>query len=849
GPPMVGKTAIINDVVCRRKANRRSKSTRKGHIWHIFPQRLISGMSYVGQWENRLLAILKEVKKKKLILYFDDLIGLYFAGISAQSSLNVAMVMKPFVERRDIRILAEITPEKFQKLKELDRGFADLFHVIPVSETDEQLSWEIMLSTQRHLEELEGCEFSLEALPELMNISRRYMKNLAFPGKSARLMGQLAVKYRHKTVSRHDVLKTFHERSGLSLTLLDDRKKLAWKDVVQSLKEDVVGQEAALEAMANSVCIAKARLNDTQRPLATFLFLGPSGVGKTQCAVSLAKYLFGSEDRIIRFDMNEYMTSTAVSNLCGTLEKPEGLLTGTIRRQPFSVILLDEIEKAHSDVYDLLLQVLGEGRLTDSLGRTTDFTNTFIVMTSNLGVRENWSSTGFHRGEDQKGLSYRKAVQNFFRPEFYNRIDQIIPFKQLARNEISEIARHMIKKVLVREGLSRRYSFVNVDQKVIDEIAREGFHPQFGARALKRSVERMLSQPMARKLSETDSSTPIILNIDREEGSVTIQSKTLNLNIESSDRKSNIPLDEPEMLLKTIDERVASVDKALDKISPDGMINTESISSTEFYYFQCRDVTQHIQYESRKLWNSFKSSAKTRQSKAKNYPGREKQKIFYIADPDYQFPLEVILKHGKPMKYLEEHGIQAKVLGEEPGDKLRRILSETAWLEALYSQSPDKEPQDVRLSLYPYSDQQNREMLHYLKDLYLEYFSDFMKFEVELEDSRESDATVIKVSGPGASLLCQREQGVHIFFHEAVNIYPVQVDCYPGATEGKARDLSQEQDSSEKQNHNRIIRFYHSEDYSFDSQSGLLVKGLPGAFTLKTIKMAGFTLDSAGEES
>lgn len=452
GPLQVGKTAIIHEHV-RRVIQARGGRSRDRQFWNIAPQRLISGMSYIGQWEERILAILKETRKRKHVLYFDEFLGLYQAGVSASSNLNVANVLKPYVEQRDVSILAEMTPEHFQVLQELDRGFADLFHLIHVREPGKHDTQKILIKIIRELEGRHNCEFNPGVLPMVMDLQRRYARHLAFPGKAAGFLEQLAVKYQNETITPQSVLDEFHLKSGLSLAILDDRVSLVRSDVVERLQRMVISQQEAINAMADIVSIAKAKLNDPTRPLASFLFLGPTGVGKTQCAKALATYLFGDQERLLRFDMNEYIDPGAAARLVGTFRQPEGLLTSAIRQSPFSVLLLDEIEKAHPNVFDLLLQVLDDGRLTDALGRTADFTNTIIILTSNLGVREAGSKIGFQDSQaDEMAHSFVKAAENFFRPEFFNRLDRIVPFKPLGKNAIEAICALLIEQVLKREG-------------------------------------------------------------------------------------------------------------------------------------------------------------------------------------------------------------------------------------------------------------------------------------------------------------------------------------------------------------------------------------------------------------
>ena len=406
GPRLVGKTALIHEHVFRTVAGRKNPYRARENVWLLAPQRLISGMSFVGQWEDRLLSILRAAEERRHVLYFDDLLGLFHAGQSRCSNLSMAQVLRPHLERRGVRILAELTPEAFRVLRERDRGLADLFHVLPLDPPAEPDNLRILVGALRHLEGRHRCRFGTDVLPVVLDLQRRYAREAEFPGKAVAYLKRLAVKYQDVDVKYPQVIDQFHAQTGLAVTFLDARKRLEREEIIESLRRDVVGQDAALEAAADVLGIAKARLNDPDRPLGSLLFLGPTGVGKTQCAKALARYLFGDPGRLLRFDLNEFGAPGSAVRLVGTFAEPEGLLTGAVRRRPFAVVLLDEVEKAHPEVFDVLLQVLGEGRLTDALGRTVDFGNTLIVLTSNLGVRQAESSLGFGR-DDRTDDVYR----------------------------------------------------------------------------------------------------------------------------------------------------------------------------------------------------------------------------------------------------------------------------------------------------------------------------------------------------------------------------------------------------------------------------------------------------------
>ncbi|MFO7907221.1 MAG: AAA family ATPase [Pirellulaceae bacterium] len=518
GSSLVGKTALIHEVVYRQMSgSKRREPGNKNiprHMWHIAPQRIVTGMSYVGQWENRWLAILKHVRKRRYVLYLDDLLGLFQAGMTRQSDLSAAAVLKPFLERREIRVLAEIRLEQLRVLRERDRGFLDMFHIVQVEEPSEETALKIQLGVIRSLETRLGTRFDLEVLPTVLDLARRYQPYAAFPGKAAVWLRQLAVKYKGREVKRDDVIQEFLVKSGLKLAFADTRGQLRREEVVNALQSRIIGQQDAVAAMADVVSIAKARLNDPGRPLGSLFFLGPTGVGKTECAKALARYLFSDESRLLRFDMNEFVSPDAAARLVGSFDQPDGLLTSAIRHQPFCVLLFDEIEKAHPDVFDLLLQILGEARLTDAQGRPADFSNAVVLLTSNLGTREASRDLGFAtRDEGSSQNRYCKAVQDFFRPEFFNRLDRIVPFRRLSREEMERIARLLIAEAIGRQGLRRRKCVVDISSGALERIVDRGYDAVLGARALRRSVEQELVSPLARLLAGVLPETPTVLEV------------------------------------------------------------------------------------------------------------------------------------------------------------------------------------------------------------------------------------------------------------------------------------------------------------------------------------------------
>jgi ATP-dependent Clp protease ATP-binding subunit ClpA len=659
GPSLVGKTALLHEVVYRSWLLRRDKHMVRNLTFLLAPQRLISGMSYVGQWENRLLAILKEARKKNHLLFFDDFLGLYHAGVTSQSDLNVAHVLKPYVERRDVRLVAEMTPEAFRVLRERDRGFADLFHVLPLKESDDAQTLRILIATQRTLEGRERCKFALDVLPAVVDLQRRYARSLAFPGKACQFLGRLAVKHQNSDISRKDVLHEFHLQSGLALSFLDGQARLERESIVKPLAERIIGQRASLDAAADVIAIAKARLNDPDRPLGTFLFLGPTGVGKTQCAKAIAAFLFGTPDQLLRFDMNEFIEPGAASRLVGTFYQPEGLLTSAVRRRPFAVILLDEIEKAHPEVFDLLLQVLGEGRLTDAHGRLADFTNTIIILTSNLGVRESQSTFGFRDDDLVDPAVFVHAAERFFRPEFFNRLDRIVPFGRLSRADTWKIAQGLIHDVLQREGLVRRKCLLEIEGGALERIVDKGFDPKFGARALKRSIERHVTHAVAARLAEglPDTFTHIHVYPAGRDIAVHVQG------LEQVDPNAPAPvLGDTEVVLdrlKSFAERIAN---EFAPLRPKGAVSADT--REHYAYFTIQEALAKLRRQMRMIrdaWEDQRQSSRRYLPQASHFQVTQSKKLHALDKPPYTRILHDMAAAQDIQLYLKDLNDRASV--------------------------------------------------------------------------------------------------------------------------------------------------------------------------------------------
>lgn len=479
-------------------------------------------MSYVGQWEGRLLAIIAESRKRGHILYFDDLPGLFQAGKSRDSDLTMGQLLKAQLEEKAPLILAETTPDQWRRLKEIDRGFTDHFQVFPVREPDDASTLRILIRVMQEIERERHCSFDPTALPMVIQLQRRFAPTRLFPGKAAEQLHQLASSLagtlpEDKSITDRHALGHFQAKSGITNLFLDRETTITRTEILDFFKQRIAGQEAGVEAMIDAVSMAKAGLNDATRPLASLLFLGPTGVGKTECAKALAEFVFGTSERLLRLDMNEFTDYSAVERLIGSASRQRGQLTDAIIRQPYGVLLLDEVEKAHPNVFDLLLQVLGDGRLTDASGRTADFCNAIVILTSNLGARAARQQMGFGSETHEDVCVYVSAAEKFFRPEFFNRLNRVVPFQELTRDHIASMVERMARKALTRYGFRQRRMMLKVEPDVYERIIERGFDPQSGARALRRAVEEELVQPLASQLAANATGEMTSLRIELDD--------------------------------------------------------------------------------------------------------------------------------------------------------------------------------------------------------------------------------------------------------------------------------------------------------------------------------------------
>lgn len=552
----VGKTALLHEIVERIRAGTVPPALRGREVWAITANNLIAGMKYTGEWQGRTQRLIQQVRRGRQILYMADPNELLDAGRWSGSDNNMGRFLRPYIESGELTIICECAPEGFDAGVRIEPSFMHAFRRIDVSETNEADTQAIVQATARRLEAAHNLSIAPTAVAAALNLTRRFMPYRAYPGKVVRFLEELArdavsrytpTERPRLLLGRDEAIAAFTRATGLPSFIISDEQALRVPDVRDYFEERLLGQPDAVATMVDLVTVIKAGLNDPHKPLGSFFFVGPTGVGKTELAKVLAEFLFGSRDRLIRFDMSEYAAADALPRLIGTTWKSEseGELTRQVRAQPFCVVLFDELEKAHREVFDALLQVLGEGRLTDAGGRTADFRNAIIIMTSNLGAsRREMHDIGFgSSGRDDPATSderlrayFTKQAEQFFRPEFFNRIDRITAFRPLTLDAMRLITRRELGKLLMREGVVRRNLLVEIDDAVIERLLAQGFHPLYGARPLQREIERMVILPLAHLVVERDASLAAVgnaaghlLRFGVREGQITLSLVSLDI--------------------------------------------------------------------------------------------------------------------------------------------------------------------------------------------------------------------------------------------------------------------------------------------------------------------------------
>ncbi len=505
GASGVGKTAVFHELVRQRE----KFALTENEFWSTSGARLIAGQSGFGMWQERCQKLITEAKKRNAVIHLGNLIELLEVGKSIASTQGIASYLRPKIARGEIVVVVECTPEQLPVLERRDPNLLSAFQQIRVEGPDEKTGLKILEWVAKEFAQVKAEKdrrTEVEAIKTIDAIHRRFSTYSAFPGRPVRFLRNVFHELSaNEPLTSSVVYQAFSNETGLPEMLLNDEIGLDLTKTEKFFAERVIGQEEAVRLVTKLIATVKAKLTRPRRPLASLLFIGPTGVGKTELTKALAEFFFSDKARLIRFDMSEFSNPLSVQRLIGGTGESEGLLTAKVREQPFSVVLLDEFEKAHHSFFDLLLQMLGEGRLTDSTGRVADFTNSIIVMTSNLGATEfQRGKSGFMRNGRERQTAVKHfdaAVKAFLRPEIYNRLDRIVPFAPLDERTVLKIAGLEIEKLKRRDGLRFRPIKLEIEKEVLNYLAETGYDIRYGARPLKRTIERELLAPLSAELN------------------------------------------------------------------------------------------------------------------------------------------------------------------------------------------------------------------------------------------------------------------------------------------------------------------------------------------------------------
>ena len=522
GESGTGKTAVVQELTHRLRHN----PDGPWHVLRMSPQDFMANTRYLGEWETRVRNVVNAIKPpRRVLLYVPNIEELAWMGTWEKSEASVASALAPFIERGDVAILGESSVEGFRKGLGANRSLRRLFHAIELQGSDAVETRKIL---QLVVEE-SGGEVPDSVLDRLGDLADFFVSGTVQPGRSVgllrRVLGMTAGK--RGAITEQDVLQTISTSTGIPVNFLDDSVALDREKVREFFEARVMGQPEAVDAVVDLVTLVKAGLNDPGKPYGVLFFVGPTGVGKTELARALAEHLFGDTGRLIRLDMSEFATYEAFERLIGQGYRASepGLLTAAVRERPFSVLLFDEIEKAHPNIYNLCLQIFDAGRLTDTQGRTADFRRTIIILTSNVGSATSSGFVGFGNRPataPDREMTMRE-LGRWFRPEFLNRLDRIVTFRSLAVETAEKIARREVAHVLERSGIARRKLAVDVDPEVLPLLLREGYSPTFGARPLKRTVERLVLLPVAKAIAEGRAPPGSLLRLAARDGRVHIE--------------------------------------------------------------------------------------------------------------------------------------------------------------------------------------------------------------------------------------------------------------------------------------------------------------------------------------
>ncbi len=532
GFPGVGKSKVIEGFVRRLLADDVPEHLLGKEVFKLNLGGLIAGTKYRGEFEERFKAVLDEVlaAKVKIILYIEDIHQIVTAG-RTEGSLDAGNLLKPLLAQGQINIIGTTTFAAYRESFELDQALEGRFQRIRIEEPDQDKALTILQGLRENYQDFHGVRLTDEALQAAISLSIRYLSDRYLPDKALDLIDEAcAVKKiqlgqaqtERPDVSREDIASIVERITGIKVQGIMDNEREHLLNLDKLLRQRIVGQDQAVQKVSEAILRSRAGIQNPKRPIGSFLFLGPTGVGKTALAKSLAERLFGNELEMVRLDMSEYMEKHAVARLVGPPPgyvgfEEGGQLTEAVRRRLYSIVLLDEIEKAHPDVFNTLLQVLDEGRLTDSKGRTIDFKNTILIMTSNIGSQQILESLKSEQGlTSETQDEVLSLLQHSFRPEFLNRIDETVIFNPLRAEDMVNIVKIMVRQL--QERLKQQKIQFHLSEEVYAFLAQKNYQPEFGARPIQRSIMRYLETPLARYLIENKETTEMAVHASLKDG-------------------------------------------------------------------------------------------------------------------------------------------------------------------------------------------------------------------------------------------------------------------------------------------------------------------------------------------
>ncbi len=500
GPSGVGKSALFRELA-RRRLDYQLQATP---FWETSGARLMAGQVAFGKWQERCRSLILEAGRTRAIVHLGNLMELCQVARHGTNPFGMAGFLRPALARGELLAVVECLPEQLSLLEKEQPHLLEVFARLELTEPGREQALSILLQSACDL----GFKGPTETARRVETYHRRFAAYSAFPGRALRFLRALVQQDHEATPA--DAALAFHLETGLPLWLLDESIPFNPEWARGWFAGRVLGQPRATSLVVDRLAALKAGLTRPDRPIASFLLIGPTGVGKTETARALAEYLFSDRNRLVRFDMSEFSDPWAVERLIGS----EGLLTARVREHPFSVVLFDELEKAHPDFFDLLLQVLGEARLTDAAGRLADFSNSVVLMTSNLGAQEyQKGSLGLRAQSSSAEREFTEAVRAALRPELFNRIDQVLAYEPLSTETVLAIARRELQQVSTREGVASRPVRLELADQAAGRLAESGYDPRYGARPLKRALERELLAPLAEELNRHPPELPLDVTV------------------------------------------------------------------------------------------------------------------------------------------------------------------------------------------------------------------------------------------------------------------------------------------------------------------------------------------------